>query len=77
MDRFLLVKEKVCLRDGGFEHGDHALDIGVVDQRTHRSFVDLHSGTLNESTSVGVKIGGPRGRGSRAVDLGMVVIWTR
>ena len=40
------------------------------DQASHRSSERSHGGNLNESTNVGVKTVRPRGRGSRAVDLG-------
>ena len=40
------------------------LDCVVVDdRRSHRAYMQLHRGTLNESTNVGVKTGGSRVRG--------------
>ena len=38
--------------------GDEEVDVAVNLQTSHRSFCRSHSGTLNESTNVGVKTGG-------------------
>ncbi|EMS64227.1 AP-2 complex subunit sigma [Triticum urartu] len=40
--------------------GDEDAKVAVDLQASHRSFCRSHSGTLNESTNVGVKTGGPR-----------------
>ena len=40
--------------------GDEDVDIVINLQTSHRSFCRSHSGTLNESTNVGVKTGGSR-----------------
>ena len=40
--------------------GDEDAGIAVDLQTSHRSFCQSHSGTLNESTNVGVKTGGSR-----------------
>ena len=40
--------------------GDEDTEIAVDQQASHRSFCRSHSGTLNESTNVGVKIGRSR-----------------
>ena len=56
----------------GDEFADVAIDLAGEPLIHCRS----HSGTLNESTIVGVKTSRPRGRGSRAVDLGSMVTET-
>jgi hypothetical protein len=56
--------------------GTKATDVAVDLQASHRPFA-ITQRTLNESTSVGVKIGGSRSRGSRAVDLGSMVTGTK
>ena len=40
--------------------GDEDAEVAVDLQASHRSFCRSHSGTLNESTNVGVKTGGSR-----------------
>ena len=40
--------------------GDEDVEVVVDLQTSHRSFCRSHSGTLNESTNVGVKTGGSR-----------------
>ena len=40
--------------------GDEDAKVAVDLQASHRSFYRSHSGTLNESTNVGVKTGGSR-----------------
>ena len=40
--------------------GDEDAEVAVDLQASHRSFCRSHSGTLNESTNVGVKTGRPR-----------------
>ena len=40
--------------------GDEDAEVAVDLQARHRSFCRSHSGTLNESTNVGVKTGGSR-----------------
>ena len=40
--------------------GDEDAEVAVDLQANHRSFCRSHSGTLNESTNVGVKTGGSR-----------------
>ena len=44
--------------------GDEDAEVVVDLQASHQSFCRSHSGTLNESTNVGVKTGGSRVGGS-------------
>ena len=53
--------------------GDEDADIVVDLQTSHRFFCRSHSGTLNESTNVGVKTGGSRVGGPKQCVLGSMV----
>ena len=64
----ILGRTKVTIRTG-----DEDAKVAVDLQASHRSFCRSHSGTLNESTNVGVKTGGFRVGGSRTVRLGRMV----
>ena len=50
--------------------GDEDAEVAVDLQASHRSFCRSHSGTLNESTNVGVKTGGSRVGGPKQCVLG-------
>ena len=54
--------------------GDEDAGIAVDLQTSHRPFCRSHSGTLNESTNVGVKTGGSRVGGPKQCVLGSMVI---
>ena len=51
----ILGRTKVIIRTS-----DEDAEVAVDLQVSHRSFCRSHSGTLNESTNVGVKTGGSR-----------------
>ena len=53
--------------------GDEDAEVAVDLQASHRSFCRSHSGTLNESTNVGVKTGGSRVGGPKQCVLGSMV----
>ena len=57
--------------------GDEDAEVAVDLQASHRSFCRSHSGTLNESTNVGVKNRRISGRGSRTVRLRRMVTGDR